>query len=430
MMIHVVQPSENIYSIAEMYGVSVLKLIQDNELENFNDLVPGQTIVIVFPKLTYTVQEGDTLLGIATANGITVMQLLRNNPYLVNRNYINPGEIIVISYDTKGRLTTNGFAYPYINKDTLRKTLPYLTYLTIFNYSATSDGGIISYYDDSESIQLAKEYGAIPLMMMTTLTAQGEPNIESSYNILLNEQNQNRHINNILNTIREKGYYGVNMVFNYINTTNLYLYQNLITKLSNSLMNEGFLTFVTINPSFQYVESEISFEKVDYSGISQVVNGISILRFIWGTNYGPPLPVSSIKITTELVEHIITTVSPDKIVIGEPIISYDWELPYLPGRSSANSLTLNSALNLARDVEATIQFDETSQTPFFNYSRITYGTPVQHIVWSIDARTVEAILKLISEYGLDGTGIWNIMVYYAQLWLIINSQYEINKFIV
>jgi len=172
-MIHVVQPSENIYSIAEMYGVSVLKLIQDNELENFNDLVPGQTIVIVYPKLTYTVQEGDTLLGIATANDITVMQLLRNNPYLENRNYINPGEIIVISYDTNGKLTTNGFAYPFINKETLRKTLPYLTYLTVFNYSATSDGGIISYYDDTESIRLAKEYGAIPLMMMTTLTAQG-----------------------------------------------------------------------------------------------------------------------------------------------------------------------------------------------------------------------------------------------------------------
>jgi hypothetical protein len=32
-----------------------------------------------------------------------------------------------------------------------------------------------------------------------------------------------------------------------------------------------------------------------------------------------------------------------------------------------------------------------------------------------------------ADSGLQGTGIWNIMYYYAQMWLIINSQYEIES---
>ena len=112
MDIYVVQQNDTIYSIANKFGVSATKLIQDNELEDPNQLVIGQTIVIVYPMQTYTVQEGDTLISIAEAFNISLMQLLRNNPYLSNRS-VNPGEVITISYNTTGKLTTNGFIYPY-----------------------------------------------------------------------------------------------------------------------------------------------------------------------------------------------------------------------------------------------------------------------------------------------------------------------------
>lgn len=57
MDIHVVQPGETIYSIAEKYSVSATRLIQDNGLIEPNNLVVGQTIVIVYPEQVYTVQE-------------------------------------------------------------------------------------------------------------------------------------------------------------------------------------------------------------------------------------------------------------------------------------------------------------------------------------------------------------------------------------
>ncbi len=47
------------------------------------------------------------------------------------------------------------------------------------------------------------------------------------------------------------------------------------------------------------------------------------------------------------------------------------------------------------------------------------------MVWFKDARRMEVLLELVPEYGFQGVAIWNIMQYYNQLWVIVNSQYEI-----
>ncbi|MDD3174293.1 MAG: hypothetical protein PHF63_11680, partial [Herbinix sp.] len=94
--------------------------------------------------------------------------------------------------------------------------------------------------------------------------------------------------------------------------------------------------------------------------------------------------------------------------------------------TKANSLTINSAITLADEVGATIHFDEVSQTSYFRYIDNKGKYPHPHIVWFIDARSIDAIMKLAKEYGLHGTGIWNIMIYFPQMWLLVNSQYEIE----
>jgi spore germination protein len=140
MDIHVVQPGDTIKSIADQYNVTVTRLIQDNGLTNPDNLVTGQTLIVLYPKQTYTVKEGDTLTGIADSFGVTTMQLLRNNPYLSDREFIFPGEEIIISYDTDGFIGGYGYAFAYINMDILKKTLPYLTTLSIYNYRTGSVG--------------------------------------------------------------------------------------------------------------------------------------------------------------------------------------------------------------------------------------------------------------------------------------------------
>jgi spore germination protein len=429
MEIYVVQQGDSINTIAERFSISADKLAYDNGLAYPYNLVIGQALVIAYPKQSHIVHEGDTLESIANTYNVSQMQILRNNSFISDRGYLVPGEALVISYNTIRSITVNGFTYPYIKSETLIKLLPNLTYLTVFNYTITEGGKINEYYDDTRVVKTAIEYGVIPLLMVTTLSSQGQPNIEIAYDVLLNEEYQNRSINQFINIMKQKGYQGLNIVFNYLNKNNQSLYLDFAQRISERLQQEGLLLFITINYSIQEENNSISVEEIDYLNLSMYANGLIFLKFVWGTNFGPPSPISNINNIRAIINYATSTVPADKIIIGKPILGYDWQLPYEPDRSYAASMSIDSAFELAYQTGAIIQFDEDSQTPYFYYNQIYFGAPIQHIVWFIDARSINALDIVLQEYALDGSGIWNIMIYYPQLWTVINTQFDTIKFI-
>jgi spore germination protein len=427
MIIHVVQQGETIQSIAEFYGTSVDVLILNNALDYPNNLVVGQCIVVVFPELVYTVKEGDNLYDISVTYNVTVMQLLQNNPYLSDRAFLIPGDRIVISYEKKGFIVTHGLAAPYISQSIFRKTLPFLTYLSVVNYASSDVGEVISYYDDTEFVKIAKEYNVIPLMFLTTLTLQGDENLGAAYNLLLNEESQDKLTENILRTLREKGFYGINISYEYINVTLLPLIENAYGRIARRLKEEGFLALATINPNITVAGEEIQFEKVDFTVLSALADEVIFMNFERAMNINPPSPISSLYHIDVYLDFLMETIPVEKLVIGLSTIGYDWELPFFTGISSVHSLTYNNAVALARNKGAIIYFDEVSQTPFFNYT-IDGIYQIEHIVWFVDARSINSLIKLAVNNSLSGTGIWNMATYNAQLWLIFNSQFEIVKF--
>lgn len=428
MIIHVVQSGDTIQSIAEFYGTSVEKLIQDNALDAFAALVVGQCIVITYPQEIYVVQEGDTLSGIASLHNVSVMQLLMNNPFLTGRDEVYPGEVIIISYNKKGQITTHGNTFAYINKDTLKRTLPYLTYLSILNYTATTEGDIVTFYDDTEIIQLAREYQVVPLLLLTTLTLRGEANISIAYELLLNKDFQNRQIEKLLTILRVKGYSGVNLSLEFISVSNTHLYEEYLTNISNRLSQEGYLVLVTVNPNITNIGNEVQFPQIDYTLLYNAAHDIIFMTYEWAKTVKPPAPISSIYNVDLFLAYISQSISTEKVILGLATIGYDWELPFYVDVSSVRSLTLESAISLARDEGVEIQFDEVSQTPYYRYIMNEETNEVAHIVWFIDARSINALLDLGVKYNVQGVSIWNITIYNPQLWLIINSQYEIIKY--
>jgi len=427
MIIYVVQAGDTITSIANKFEVSETRLIYENGITNPTDLIIGQTIVITNPKETYIVKQGDTLPEIALDHKVPIMQLYRNNPYLWDREYIFPGEELIISYDTKEAIVTNAYAFPFIDNNILKKTLPYLTYLSILNYKTLRRGEIESFYDDSELIRITKQFGVIPIMLVTSVTFEGVRNPEISYEILLNPEYQDKHAQNMIKVMKEKGYYGVNITITYLNETNQELYLTYLKRVSTILKQEGYLVFITIDPNFTVEEKKTTFERVNYTKFNELVDSAYLMRFYWGAQFGPPMPVSSIENITLYLSYIVQMIKPQKINIGFPLLGYDWTLPYIQGFSEANSISLDNALELASLNKSTILFDEVSQTPYFEYAVNTDERIINHIVWFVDARTIAAIVDLVLENEIQGTGLWNIMNYYSQLWLIINSNFKIIK---
>jgi spore germination protein len=292
------------------------------------------------------------------------------------------------------------------------------------NYTATKEGSIISYYDDTEVIQAAKDFNVVPLMILTTLTIHGEADLRTDFDLILNDEFQNTQIDNILEILRTKGYMGVNISLQYISETNIKFYESYFDKVTRRLNEEGYEVFATIDPNITKEGEDIVFQQVDYTKINQLAQNLIFMTYEWAANAKPPSPISSIKNSEVFLQYILKFIPSDKIILGIATIGYDWELPYIPGVSSVNYANYSNLLSKAYSNNATIRFDEVSKTPYFVYKTSDRG---EHIVWFINSLTIQASLDLIEEYHLKGLSIWNIMIYNPQLWLIINSQYTIEK---
>ncbi|MBH1941867.1 LysM peptidoglycan-binding domain-containing protein [Mobilitalea sibirica] len=424
MEIYVVQQGDTINSIASQFGITAERLIIDNDIEEPYQLVVGQALIITYPSQVYTVEEGDTLEGIADAFNTTVMQLLRNNPFLANRQYIYPGETLVISYNNdKGSLWVVGYTYPFIRDEILRMTLPYLTFLLIFNHRIAAGGEITGGDNDIDVIETAKLYGVPSTLVLTAFSQTGVFDLEAVAEILNDKQIQDKVIDTILTILETKGYNGVNISMQLINENNQQLYLDLLTNITDSLHPQGYSVYVTINPGLTYHQDEITFEKINYTAFSEQSDGLLFLTYDLGSIDRPPNPISIVT-SGPLLDYIVSQVPLDKIRIMLPTLGYDWQLPYVEGRTRANALNYDSALALARQNNAVIQYDETTLSAYFEYVD-NFNRP--HIVYFKDARSIDASIKILQDYGIDGIGIWNVMYYFSQLWLLINSQYQIKK---
>ena len=426
MTIHVVEAGQTVNSIAQQYGVTPERIIIDNELPNPNNLVVGQSIVIRVPELTHTVVQGDTLFGIAQQYGVEPLQILQNNPRIAARQALTPGETIVISFqngERLGSIVINGYAYPFINRDVLRMTLPYLTYLSIFTYGFTPAGDLIP-IDDTELIQIAREFGVAPIMMLAPMSADQNFDPQIAHEMFINPEGQNRLIENIVTNMQAKGYVGLDIDFEFIQPEDREAFINFIRNVNTRLDQEGLLTLVALAPKTSGEQTGLLYEAHDYPAIGAIADMVLLMTYEWGYLFGPPMATSPLNNVRTVLEYGVSVIPPEKVLMGVPNYSYDWPLPFIQGETMAQALSNQEAIYRASQYGVTIQFDPVAQAPFYFY---TDGNGVEHVVWFDDARSMDAKFRLINEFGLAGAGYWQIMDFFPASWMVAISIYEIEK---
>ncbi len=424
MIIHVVRSGEDIFSIARRYGVPAERIIRDNEIQDPNQLVPGQNLVILFYRSIYRVKMGDTLESIAEENNMTVKQLYRNNPILGGRPEIYPGQILVLDFNQRkqGNFKVNGYAYPNIDRDVLQKTLPYLTYITIFTYGITESGELID-IDDEEIIRAAREMGTAPIMHISTLGEDGKFSNELASRILRNERLQTELIANVLENLENKGYYGLDVDFEYVFPEYRDRYTEFIRRMTQTLNKAGYMVFVALAPKTSADQPGLLYESHDYPALGEAANMVILMTYEWGYTYGPPMAVAPLDKVRDVVEYAVSEIDPSKILMGIPNYGYDWTLPFVRGESKARSISNVEAVQLADDVGAEITFDRTSASPTYHY----YDEEGrEHEVWFEDAQSIASKLGLARGFDLEGVSYWNIMKYFPQNYLVLNALYDIE----
>ena len=426
MIIHVVKSGENLYEISRLYGVSYNKIIADNELTNPADLVVGQTLVILPGIRRHRILLGQSLYMIARMYGITLAALYAANPNITASTILYPGDIINIPPPTQklGSIEVNGYALPSTNMEVLVKTLPNLTYLSIFSYQILANGTLKG-INDVPLIQAARRANVAPMLVVTNLKEGGGFDSDLAHTILTNENIQNTLLDNIINTLKTKNYYGLDLDLEYIYPADRENYNNFLRKTVNRLTPLGYIVTTALAPKPSADIKGLLYEAHDYPVHGALVSHVILMTYEWGYTAGPAMAVAPINEVKKILNYAVTAIPSKKIFMGIPNYGYDWTLPFVPG-SSAVALGNVEAVDLARRVKAAIQYDYTAQAPFFNYYD---SSGRKHEVWFEDARSINAKLRTANAYNLGGVSYWTIGKYFPQNWLVQNSLFNIIKVI-
>lgn len=425
MKIHVVKPGDTIYSIGLQYRVSPQKIISDNELTNPGQLVVGQTIVIMEGTRRHVVAPGESLYSIGRRYGVSVNEILSANPQITNPAQLTVGQVISIppaSVSFGRTIEVNGYAFPNIDREVLSKTLPNLTYLSIFSHQATAEGNLTP-INDTPLIQAARAANVAPLMVVTNIGPSGGFDSDIAHAILTNTQVQNNLVANIIRTLREKNYYGLDLDIEYIYPYDRESYNNFLRRIVNTLRPLGYTVTTALAPKTSATQQGKLYEAHDYPVHGQLADHVILMTYEWGYTYSPPMAVAPIDGIRQVLDYAVTAIPRAKILMGIPNYGYDWTLPFVQG-TAARTVTNTGAVDLARRRGAVIQYDYQSQAPFFHYYD---DNRKEHVVWFDDARSILAKLTVANEYKLGGVSYWTINRYFPQNWLVLKSVYDIRK---
>ena len=424
MVIYVVENGDTIWGIASRYGIDANKIIEINELKNPDELVVGQTIILPMDNFAYQVVRGDTLYNIATKYNITLANLLLANPSITNPDMIYVGQTIKIPIGMQrlGKIEVNGYVYPNVSEETLRKTLPNLTFISIFSYDITSNGELKPINDD-RILAEARRYAVAPVLVITNYD-QSIPAFsgELANSIFTSREAKQNLFNEIISTALTKGYKGVSIDFEYLNPADKDNYISFLRELKEELDRVNLQLWVNLAPKISENQQGILYEAHDYERIGQIADRVVLMTYEWGYLYGEPQAVSPIGPIKQVLDYATSVIDPQKILLGISNYGYDWKLPWQRG-TAADLLTNVGAVELAKQKGSFIKYDEVSQAPYFNYQ-----TPENlHIAWFEDARSIYSRFKLVEEYNLKGISYWQLNNYFPQMFLVQNSLFETTK---
>lgn len=375
----------------------------------------------------YIVQPGDTVDSISQNQGVTPDSILYNNqityPYR-----LAVGQALLLSKGestaAKRNIISGGYAYPFISPYVLGETLPYLSNLFVFSYGFNVEGDLIPpILDDSFLIEAAQNRQTAPILTLTPFGADGQFNNYLITRIVNDMDAQNQLIEQLTATVQEKGFQGVDIDFEFILPDDRVAFADFVRNVRTAINSLGYPVSVALAPKISDTQTGLLYEGKDFALLGEAADFALLMTYEWGYTYGPAMAVAPLNKVREVVEYAITRIPPEKLSLGIPNYGYDWTLPYVRGQSRAKTIGNIEAVQIAIQNNASIQFDEISKSPYFQYTL----DGVQHEVWFEDVRSLQAKFNLVEEYNLRGVGYWQIMQLFRANWLLLADTFNIQK---
>lgn len=415
------------WGIAQIYGTTVANIVTANEIPEPNNLVVGQTIVVPIPGRVYIVQPGDSLWSIGQKFGVNYVVLAQLNGLSINQP-LQVGMKLKLppmakkAMETLAYIEPRGTAVSNALLQEARETTPQLTYLSLFSYEARNDGSLKA-PAFAGLPEIARQNNATMMLVVSNLQ-NGNFNSTLAGQIFQSTAVQDLLFTNIIAAARRvTGVTDIHFDFENLQPNQRVGYNNFLRRATARLRPAGFTISTAVLPKVSEVTTGPAAAH-DYKAHGEICDFVLLMTYEWGWAGGPPQAISPIREVERVIRYAMSVMPASKIYMGQNLYGYDWTLPYQPGGKFAVALSPQQAIERAKQYKAAIQYDVTSQAPFFRY---VDAQGRSHIVWFEDARSIQAKFDLTKRLNIRGIGYWKLGLSMPQNWLLIEDNFQVVK---
>ncbi|MFD4820498.1 LysM peptidoglycan-binding domain-containing protein [Peribacillus butanolivorans] len=415
-----VQPGDTLEKIVTQFGTTLQEIMQRNRITNPSNIYPGQRLTI--PVIFHTVRERDTLYDIARRYGTTVQSLMQTNR-ITDPISIYPGQIVKIPQKPKPTIDVNGFTNVYGQRGAVqvREVAYDLSYVSPFGYRMRQDGSL-EVIDDNPTIQAAQSTGVVPMMCITNFSAT-EAGTRLAHTILSDLSLVEKLLTNVINTMKNKGYRGLNIDFESVAPEDRDFYNRFLQRAVDRLRPEGYFVSSSLAPKTSANQKGLLVEAHDYPVHGRLLDFVVLMTYEWGYRKGPPQAISPINQIKRVLDYAVTVIPTNKIFIGFQIYARDWLVPHIEGQE-AETFDMQEAIRRATQYNVEIKYDETTQSPYYRYKDSQGRT---HEVWFEDARSAKAKFDLVKSYRARGLSYWVLGYPFPQNWELLGDTFIVRK---
>lgn len=416
---YIVQEGDQLGTIASRLGVPAQALINANQLRNPASLFPGQVLFI--PYRNHTVTQGETLYGIARTYGADMGAIIQANR--LPGTALSAGQVLRVPAPGRPVKEVNAYTTGFGAAGTAEvyQLGPYFTYLSPFRYTFREDGSLTP-LNDRSVLQAAEANGVLPLLILANFTSEGFSS-DLAARLLRNETLQETLISNLLATMRQKGYRGINFDFEYVYPEDRDRYTAFLRRVVRRFRPEGLLVSTALAPKISGTQPGLLYEAHDYGAHGAIVDFVILMTYEWGWAGGRPRAIAPIPEVRRVLDYAVTVIPRNKIMMGAPLYGRDWRIPWRAG-TTARTISPQEAVSLAAQYGADIRYHPTDQAPYFRY---TDASGQQHEVWFEDARSMRAKINLLNEYGLRGISYWVLGNPFPENWVVQQALIQARK---
>jgi spore germination protein len=228
--------------------------------------------------------------------------------------------------------------------------------------------------------------------------------------VLGNPELTRAHIRSIVDLVVGQGYDGIDIDYENLRSTDRYFFSDFVRQLSTALRAHGRTLAVDLHPKTSDAGVDERNLAQDYAAIGAAADQVRIMAYDFHWASSAPGPVAPVKWVDEVVAWTATQVPKEKIVLGLPLLGYDWVA------GSGEPVTWEEAQVRVALHRAGVHYDSGSQAPWFSY---VDDAGREHTIWFEDARSIAAKLGLARSHGISGTFFWRLGGEDPQIWPLV-----------